>query len=141
MLDLDAKEFLGQYQAAEHRIRAMEDQLQRLDRDDGYHSPGYTGMPGPIGPVPSPVADLADRRIDLRIRIMAAREEQIRIQTDVIRCVLKLKGAECEVLILRYIDGHAWEEIGEMMHYSRRRAFEIHEAALEHLQSVLDGSE
>ena len=39
---------------------------------------------------------------------------------------------EKNVLILKYISGHTWEEICELMNYSLRQTYNIHNSALQH---------
>ena len=39
---------------------------------------------------------------------------------------------EKELLILKYIKGHTWEEVAELMNYSLRQIYNLHKQALSH---------
>lgn len=134
---MDAKEFLEQYRSAKRRCEVLHDALSRL-QVDLYSSPKFDALPGPKGQVATPVQDLAEKRVDLMMRLQDEQDKQLDVMDQILSVIMQLDGPECELLTLRYIDMLMWDDISERMHYSRRRLFDIHTDALSKVQSILD---
>lgn len=63
-------------------------------------------------------------------------------RAEAVRLIDKLPNElHKEALELRYLDGKSWTRIAREMHYSKRRVYQLHSAALAELQQVFDSSE
>lgn len=134
---MSARDYLWQYQQSKQRVRALEYQLQELT--DTYKSPALDRLPGPVGPVHTPAADLAEKRIGIREKIADEEARQMEIQREVAETIARVSDAEaCEVLTLRYIGGCSWDEVAGRIHASLATCFRAHERGLAEVEILIN---
>lgn len=58
---------------------------------------------------------------------------------DILQNIESLNNeTEKNLLYLKYIDGYSWEKISEIMNYSLRQIYNLHNKALSHLREFYD---
>ena len=135
---MTAKEYLKQYQYAVDRVRRYEEEYENesLLIDAIRSASDNDGMPHGSG-ISKPTEDKAVRLADRALRLTEARLEAIRIRQDVFDLIDSIDGIEGDVLYLRYVKLHKWEEICVMLHYSWQGIHLIHRRALAVVESRL----
>ena len=128
---MTAKEYLKQYQYAVDRVRRYEEEYENesLLIDAIRSASDNDGMPHGSG-ISKPTEDKAVRLADRALRLTEARLEAIRIRQEVFDLIDSIDGVEGDVLYLRYVKLHKWEEICVMLHYSWQGIHLIHQRAL-----------
>ncbi len=122
---MTAKEYLRQYEKAEHRARRyweeyeneslLIDAIRSLSNNDG--------MPHGSG-ISRPTETKAIRLADKKLRLIDAKLEAIRLRQEIFDTVMELDGLEADVLVERYLNlddnGHlqTWESVCDRVHYS-----------------------
>ena len=104
-----------------------------------------TGMPRNPSGSKSPMANAVCKIADLE-RDVAVLEQKRQEAIDIL-CMME-DSDYCTVLIKRYVQEKAWEDIAAEMHCSRTQAFRLHTAAIENFEKfakkvdglVLDGT-
>ena len=135
---MTAKEYLKQYEYAVDRVRRYEEEYENesLLIDAIRSASDNDGMPHGSG-ISKPTEDKAVRLADRALRLTEARLEAIRIRQDVFDLIDSIDGIEGDVLYLRYVKLHKWEEICVMLHYSWQGIHLIHRRALAVVESRL----
>ena len=135
---MTAKEYLRQYEYAVDRVRRYEEEYENesLLIDAIRSASDNDGMPHGSG-ISKPTEDKAVRLADRALRLTEARLEAIRIRQDVFDLIDSIDGIEGDVLYLRYVKLHKWEEICVMLHYSWQGIHLIHRRALAVVESRL----
>lgn len=79
-----------------------------------------------------------DKLGELAVEIEKATKADHKIKAEVLAAIMKLNNpAHRRLLILRYINGHKFEEIAVKMNYSWRQTCRIHGRALVEMTEVL----
>lgn len=135
---MTAKEYLKQYQYAVDRVRRYEEEYENesLLIDAIRSASDNDGMPHGSG-IGKPTEDKAIRLADRALRLTEARLEAIRIRQEVFDLIDSIDGVEGDVLYLRYVKLHKWEEICVMLHYSWQGIHLVHRRALVIVESRL----
>ena len=135
---MTAKEYLRQYEYAVDRVRRYEEEYENesLLIDAIRSASDNDGMPHGSG-IGKPTEDKAVRLADRALRLTEARLEAIRIRQEVFDLIDSIDGVEGDVLYLRYVKLHKWEEICVMLHYSWQGIHLIHRRALAIVESRL----
>lgn len=135
---MTAKEYLKQYQYAVDRVRRYEEEYENesLLIDAIRSASDNDGMPHGSG-ISKPTEDKAVRLADRALRLTEARLEAIQIRQEVFDLIDSIDGVEGDVLYLRYVKLHKWEEICVMLHYSWQGIHLIHRRALAIVESRL----
>ena len=122
------KEYFLMYMKGMHKIRRYKILLDELEQ---------------IGQLPyAPMVDCDDWTLCGRLLCAHKKqlEQEIQACETICECVVnavgRLEGVEKEVLLLRYIKMHRWEEIAEKIGYSTTQVHRIHNSAME--KAVLD---
>ena len=135
---MTAKEYLKQYQYAVDRVRRYEEEYENesLLIDAIRSASDNDGMPHGSG-ISKPTEDKAIRLADRALRLTEARLEAIQIRQEVFDLIDSIDGVEGDVLYLRYVKLHKWEEICVMLHYSWQGIHLVHRRALVIVESRL----
>lgn len=135
---MTAKEYLKQYEYAVDRVRRYEEEYQNeLTQIDAIRSASDNdGMPHGSG-ISKPTEEKAVRLADKSLRLSEARIKAIEIRQEIFDLVDSIDGVEGDVLYLRYIKLHKWEEICVLLHYSWQGIHLVHRRALAIVESRL----
>lgn len=128
------KEYLNGYLKAKRKEQRILDQIQQLRMDKMFPRIQYSDMPGSIN-----MTDLSEFAVkmdelmeDLKRERLEAVSEYTKIYHD-IRLVEDER--EQEILTYRYLEGHRWEDICELMGgLSWKQTHRIHARALENFK-------
>ena len=139
---MTAKEYLKQYEYAVDRVHRYEEEYENeLALIDAVRSVSDNdGMPHGSG-ISKPTEEKAVRLADKSLRLSEARIRAIEIRQEIFDLVDSIDGVEGDVLYLRYIKLHKWEEICVLLHYSWNGVHHIHRRALETVEMVLNGTQ
>lgn len=128
---MTAKEYLRQYEKAEHRARRYREEYENesLLIDAIRSLSNNDGMPHGSG-ISRPTEEKALRLVDKRLRLIDAEVEALRIKQELFDFIDSIDGDEGEVLFRRYISLEFWKDIASKMKYSERAIYKIHQRAL-----------
>lgn len=128
---MTAKEYLKQYEKAEHRARRYREEYENesLLIDAIRSLSNNDGMPHGSN-ISKPTEEKALRLVDKRLRLIDAEVEAIRIRQELFDFIDGIDGIEGDVLFERYINLRKWEEICVVMSYSWNGIHKVHRRAL-----------
>ena len=128
---MTAKEYLRQYEKAEHRARRYREEYENesLLIDAIRSLSNNDGMPHGSG-ISRPTEEKALRLADKRLRLIDAEVEAMKIRQELFDFIDSIDGDEGEVLFRRYISLEFWKDIASEMKYSERAIYKIHQRAL-----------
>ena len=118
------KRYLCRYFKARERRAILQDRLDAIGRQGGQ-----------------------DGALAERVRLQAAEEEQIALDTQAIIDLLPVDSMERTILELRHIDCKPWRDIREAIHYAKTPCFNYYNKGLdtlltdEKVQGILDSWE
>ena len=125
------KERLRQYQHIAREKAQIEDMLLDLEcAMTAPRVPSLDGMPHGHTVQGSLIETLVARRDELVRRYQAKLEELATAMLDIEEAIEALDPVERQLMRLRYIKGHTWEEICVEMSYSWRQTHRLHAEAL-----------
>ena len=78
-----------------------------------------------------------DRKKELedQVKALTAEIEALRMRKEIFDLIKTVPGVGRDVLYYRYIVGKSWLEVGKAVGYSKSRAHDIHNEALEFLEN------
>ena len=126
----EKKAYLMRYLEAKCRFQALSDEMIRLRSDAERITPLITEMPGG--------AQVSDRIANAVERLIACADELEREAENMQQLMREIRAVigtvpdaiQRRLLLLRYIDGHTWEQIAVMMNYSYVHICRLHGKAL-----------
>ena len=130
MTETEAKAFLQGLRSTARQIAEKERVLQlmrtRLTLSSGKdNAPRVKASPDPG------LERIMCVVLDLEAEKKALEDEFSRDRELTLRCLSRIqKGQYCAVLFFRYICAESWNTVCKKMHYSTRRAFQLHGEAL-----------
>lgn len=131
---MTAKEYLNQAYWLDRRIDSKLEQLSAL-RDTATKTTAV--MEGEVVSHTRNVHSLQDviaKIMDMQTEINNDIDALVDLKRDIMRTIREIEDPEAQtVLELRYLCFKRWEEISEIMNYSVRRVYQIHDEALEKL--------
>ena len=129
--NMNAKEFLRQYEYATYKAHQCREQYQlMMEKIDAIGSTlGSDGMPHGSG-VSRKTEQLAIELAEAAQRYLDAERESFNKRQDVYELIRSIDGIEGEVLYQKYIKLLTWEEIANALHYSVRGIQYAHGRAL-----------
>lgn len=130
MTSQEKKAYLKQYLEAKDRFNDIMEEMARIRSDAERITPIITDMPGG--------AQISDRIANAVERLTACADELEREAENMQQLMREIRAAigtvpdsiQRRLLLLRYIDGHTWEEIAVMMNYSYVHICRLHGKAL-----------
>ena len=128
---MTAKEYLRQYEKAEHKARRYREEYERDTMlIDAIHSlSNNDGMPHGSG-ISRPTEEKALRLADKRLRLIDAEVEAIRIRQELFDFIDRIDGIEGVILYEKYINLLTWEEVCCKVGYSWSQTHRYHRRAL-----------
>ena len=144
------KDRLNDYRSEDREIENQTERLERLlnkMHDDGAQN--LNGMPKSPSPEPDRMSDLISMKDDLISEIEELRAEHKSERKRIEKLVRKLKKPdERAVIRFRFIDGHEWDEVTDMLFGGRsdfldreenyqRRTFRLHQDAIFHMAKIV----
>lgn len=128
---MTAKEYLRQYERAEHRARRYREEYEKesLLIDAIRSLSNNDGMPHGSG-ISRPTEEKALRLADKRLRLIDAEIEAMKIRQELFDFIDRIDGVEGDVLFARYINLLSWEEVCCKVGYSWRQTHRYHRRAL-----------
>ena len=136
---MTAKEYLRQYEKAEHRARRYREEYENesLLIDAIRSLSNNDGMPHGSG-ISRPTEDKALRLVDKRLRLIDAEVEAMRVRQELFDFIDRIDGVEGDVLFERYINLRKWEEVCVVMNYSWNGIHKVHRRALAIVEAELN---
>ena len=136
---MTAKEYLRQYEKAEHRARRYREEYENesLLIDAIRSLSNNDGMPHGSG-ISRPTEDKALRLVDKRLRLIDAEVEAMKIRQELFDFIDRIDGVEGDVLFERYINLRKWEEVCVVMNYSWNGIHKVHRRALAIVEAELN---
>ncbi len=136
---MTAKEYLRQYERAEHRARRYKEEYENesLLIDAIRSLSNNDGMPHGSG-ISRPTEEKALRLADKRLRLIDAEVEAMKIRQELFDFIDRIDGVEGDVLFERYINLRKWEEVCVVMNYSWNGIHKVHRRALAIVEAELN---
>ena len=133
----EAKEFLKQYEEADHIVRRLKTEYQeQLEQIDSIRSPIGDGTPH-SGQISKTVEIQAIRLAEKAHEMKLAEAEAVRIRQRVVNVINTIPGEKSDVLYERYINLKKWDEVAESVNYSLRQVHNLHRDGLEYVQHCI----
>lgn len=135
---MTAKEYLSQYKHLDAEIKLKEEQKKRLEElaesISSVIDPRGTGISDKVGWT---VAKLVDAENEIREMI----DSLIALKSNIEKAIEAVEDIKLrQILTLRYINGHTFEQIAEEMDYSCMQIFRLHERALSDINRQISKS-
>ena len=136
---MTAKEYLRQYERAEHKARRYREEYENesLLIDAIRSLSNNDGMPHGSG-ISRPTEEKALRLADKRLRLIDAEVEAMKIRQELFDFIDRIDGVEGDVLFERYINLRKWEEVCVVMNYSWNGIHKVHRRALAIVEAELN---
>ncbi len=128
---MTAKEYLRQYEKAEHRARRYREEYESesLLIDAIRSLSNNDGMPHGSG-ISRPTEEKALRLVDKRLRLIDAEAEAVQIRQELFDFIDRIDGVEGAILYEKYINLLTWEEVCCKVGYSWAQTHRYHRRAL-----------
>ena len=155
MADLHAvveaiKDRLNDYRSEDREIENQTERLERLlNKMHEVGAQDLTGMPRSPSPDHDRMSDLISKKDELESEVAELRAEHKKERKRIEKIVRKLKRPdERAVIRFRFIDGHEWDEVTDMLFGGRsdfldreetyqRRTFTLHHDAIYHMAKIV----
>lgn len=115
--------YLMQYTSCRKETEELEERLEALV--ESYMSPGakpQDGMPHAHGAAHD-LSEMAVKIEEIREKLISAKLHSLYVLDDIIDRIDELPDPnDRRILMLRYVDGKTWEQVGEAMHITDRWA-------------------
>ena len=136
---MTAKEYLRQYERAEHKARRYREEYENesLLIDAIRSLSNNDGMPHGSN-ISRPTEEKALRLVDKRLRLIDAEVEAMKIRQELFDFIDGIDGVEGDVLFERYINLRKWEEVCVVMNYSWNGIHKVHRRALAIVEAELN---
>lgn len=130
MTKAEKVQYLKQYKTLDRRINRLLEELARWRAKAEAISPVCSDMPRG-GASEDRIAIAIERIIELEQEINAEIDRFVDLRRTIELYIETIPDDKLrELMRYRYIDGFAWDEVAERMHYSGRQAYRLHGAAL-----------
>lgn len=130
MTSQEKKAYLMRYLEAKCRFQDLSDEMIRIRSDAERITPMITDMPGGAR-VSDRIANAAERLTACADELEREAEHMQQLMREIRAVIGTVPDAiQRRLLLLRYIDGHTWEQIAVMMNYSYVHICRLHGKAL-----------
>ena len=136
MRTMTAKEYLKLYKDAVRAVDVLQEEYDtQTEQIDSIRSAlGGDGLPR-SGEVSKRVENQAVKLAEKAEQLLEAKEEALAVRQHIFRTVREVPGEQGDVLRERYINLRHWSEIAEILGYTERQCYNLHNKGLE----VVDG--
>lgn len=135
MTKAGAKQYLKRVRniiQAENRIL---DQIRKLEERQLSITQQLSDMPR--GSMPFTTLDYVVQLDELKHKLLAEREKEVRAYYEILETLNKLEGIEKDIMIMYYLMMLTWEEIACRIEKSYRWTQKLHSNALERVRIIL----
>lgn len=131
------EETLRNYRAIKAELARLEEWLEEIEAEMFYPKPQrLTGMPStPTKDNDGALVNLTARRMELQKKYMAKLAELHQAILDAEDAIETLNPTDRRILRYKYFEGLTFEQIAEIMHYSRQGITKRHRQALDRLEA------
>ena len=135
---MTAKEYLAQYKEAEKTVRSIRaEYLEQMEQIDNIRSSlGGDGLPR-SGDISKTVEAQAVRLAEKAEKLLQAEADALALRQQVFRTVQRVPGDPGEVLLQRYVNLLKWEEIADVLGWSERNVYYLHDKGLEAVEELI----
>lgn len=131
------EETLRNYRAIKDELAQLEEWLEEIEATLFYPQPQrLTGMPSaPSKDNDGALVSMATRHMELQQKYLAKQAELHQAILDAENAIETLNPIDRRILRYKYFEGLTFEEIAEIMHYSRQGITKRHRQALDRLEA------
>ena len=135
---MTAKEYLMRAFRLKQKIKAMQEDILRLEAAATDCSPNLTGMPHNPSPSHSRMADIVCKIIDRKAELQKKLDEMSTFLMETEMLLTLVENNEYKTIIkMRYLDGAEWSEIIDELQYAPCHVYRLHNAALNAFEKIL----
>ena len=132
---MTAKEYLGQAYRLDQRINSKLEQIRSLNELAAKCTSTITGMPKAPSHSTSMMEEAVGKIVDLQTEIDGDIGQLVDLKRDMVSIIKAVQNTEYQTLLeLRYLCFKTWDQIGDLMNYSTKYIFELHERALKKIK-------
>ena len=136
---MKAKEYLSQAYRLDNCINSKIDQVASLNDLATKCTSNITEMPKAPNQGSSAMADAVVKIIDLQAAINRDIDRLVDLKCELMKTILAVDDIDCQLLLEgRYLCYKSWEQIAVEMGLRVRRVYDIHSAALEKVEKILN---
>ena len=137
-MPVEAKEFLNQYRNALITIRNLEAEAEELELLAMNTTISIDGERVQSSGRKDRMAELAAKLADIEIELMDKRTEALSIMRKVGQVIASVENPDYRQLLhMRYVERHTWEEIAVEMHISYQWVCKLHGRALQEVEKKI----
>lgn len=135
---MTAKEYLKLYRDAVRAVDVLQEEYEKqTEQIDSIRSAlGGDGLPR-SGEVSKRVENQAIKLAEKAEQLLEAQSEALAIRQEIFRTVRRVQGEPGDVLRERYINLRHWTEIAEILGYTERQCFNLHNKGLEAVEEII----
>ena len=135
---MTAKEYLKLYRDAVRAVDILQEEYDKqMEQIDSIRSAlGGDGLPR-SGEVSKRVENQAIKLAEKAEQLLEAQSEALAIRQEIFRTVRRVQGEPGDVLRERYINLRHWTEIAEILGYTERQCFNLHNKGLEAVEEII----
>ena len=132
---MTATEYLSQAYMIDQRINAKLEQVMSLRNTASRATSLVSDMPRSSTPNVCRMEDIILKFIDTENEINAEIDQLVDLKREVRSVISQINHREYQTLLeLRYLCFKTWDQIGDLMNYSTKYIFELHERALKKIK-------
>lgn len=135
---MTAKEYLKLYRDAVRAVDVLQEEYEKqTEQIDSIRSAlGGDGLPR-SGEVSKRVENQAIKLAEKAEQLLEAQSDALAIRQEIFRTVRRVQGEPGDVLRERYINLRHWTEIAEILGYTERQCFNLHNKGLEAVEEII----
>lgn len=136
---MTAKEYLEQYKEAERVVANIKaEYLEQMEQIDNIRSAlGGDGLPQ-SGDISKKVESQAVQLAAKAEELLTVEAAALALRQEIYRTVQSVPGDPRSVLIERYINLRKWVEIADLLGYTERQCYNIHDKGLEIVENLIN---
>ena len=135
---MNAEEYMKQYQKCCRRIARYEDEIQSINDLVSHITPEMSSDRVQSSHPPDKLGELVARKSDLMDEAEAEIRNAFNLMEEIEGVIEQVSPAEYQlVLQKRYIGCKTWETIGHEMHYAPQWAWELNRRALKVVETII----
>lgn len=136
---MTAKEYLEQYKEAERVVANIKaEYLEQMEQIDNIRSAlGGDGLPQ-SGDISKKVESQAVQLAAKAEELLTVEAAALALRQEIYRTVQSVPGDPRSVLIERYINLRKWVDIADLLGYTERQCYNIHDKGLEIVEKLIN---
>lgn len=138
---MDSREYLRSFLQMERDLKTLQEEVEYLETHALYAGIKYSSDSVQVARNVARMADNVEKITKAR-EILLKKTAAVMLRRKEMFCLLEeLPDVVRRVLYLRYMQGHSWEKMPEMVNYSLSACHRIHREGLKQVQRLLDDRE